>query len=120
MFPGLRIEALPPPPPLKIQRECIYTVLKRRTRKFNFRCYVLNIVKINISFYLSKVGSPGPIYRPSVPYSWIELANLLAFHATIVESSWPIYRSSVPIRQDFWANLSTHRSQRVNIEKLLL
>ena len=41
-------------------RVSVYTLfLKRRTRKFIFRSYVLNVIKINISFFLSNVGSPG-------------------------------------------------------------
>ena len=50
-------------------RVSVYTLfLKQRARKFNFCSYVLNLVKINISCCLSKVGSPG--------------ADLLAFYAT--------------------------------------
>ena len=41
-------------------RVSVYTqFLKWRTRKFNFRSYVLNLLLINISFCLSKVDSPG-------------------------------------------------------------
>ena len=47
--------------------------LKRRTRKFNFRSYVLNLVKINIRFHLSKIGNPG--------------ADLSTNHATIVNQA---------------------------------
>ena len=65
MFSGLRIEALSLS---TVQDKCIHPFLKRRTRKFNFRSYVLNLiktkivntdVKINISFFLSMVDSPG-------------------------------------------------------------
>ena len=52
MFPGLRIEA---PPLSTVQGKCIYIFLKQRTRKLNFRSYVLNLVKINVSFFRSKV-----------------------------------------------------------------
>ena len=47
MFPGLRIEA---PPPSTVKGKCRYTFLKRKTKKLNFRSYVLNVVKINKSF----------------------------------------------------------------------
>ena len=64
MFPGLRIVA---PPPSTVS---IYTLfLRRRTRKFNFRSYVPNLVEINISLCLSKVGSLG--------------ADVQAFRATL-------------------------------------
>ena len=72
-------------------RVSVYTLfLKWRTRKFNFRSYVLSLVKINISFCLSKVGSMGPIYRPYDLASTISSADLSALCATIVESSGPI------------------------------
>ena len=80
MFPGLRIEAP--------NRVSVYTLsLKRRTMKLNFRSYILNLVKINISFFLSKVGSPG--------------ADLSANHATLVKWSGLIYWPNLPIRQKF-------------------
>ena len=54
LFSGLRIEASFHPQ----YRVSVYTLfLKRRTSRFNFRSYVLNLVKINM-FFLSKVGSP--------------------------------------------------------------
>ena len=63
MFPGLRIEA---PPPIDTTGRCTYTLLKWRTSRFNFNSYVLNLVKINISYYLSRLVITGPIYRPSM------------------------------------------------------
>ena len=70
IFPGLRIEALP------------LSTVKRRTRKFNFHSYVLNLVQINRNVCLSKVGSPG--------------ADLLASRAEHVLLVWPTYRPTVP------------------------
>ena len=64
MFSGLRIEALPPS---TVQGKCIYTFLKWRTSRLNFRSYVLNLVKINISFFFQLLIIPGSIYRPPVP-----------------------------------------------------
>ena len=55
MFSGLRIEA-PPHPQYRVS---VYTLFKAETSRFNFCSYVLNLVKINISFFLSKAGSPG-------------------------------------------------------------
>ena len=52
VFPGLRIEAP------TLSTVSAYTFLKQRTRKLNFRSYLLNLVKINISYCLSKVDSP--------------------------------------------------------------
>ena len=104
MFPGQKIEA---PPLSTVQSKCIlYTFLKLRTSRFNFRSYVINLVMVNISCFLSKVGSPG--------------ADLSAFHATIVESSGLIYWPSVPIKQDLSAYLSAYRGQRVNRYDLLV
>ena len=97
MFSGLRIEALPPTQ----YRVSVYTlVLKRRTEKFNFR-YVVNLIKLNTSFWLSTIGSPG--------------ADLSALRALQALSVRPIWRPSVPIRQDFWVDLSAYRSQMVNL-----
>ena len=79
MFARLKIEV---PPLSTVQVKCIYTILKRRTRKFNFSFYVLNLIKINIRFCLSKVGSPE--------------ADISANSAKIVESSGPVYRPTVP------------------------
>ena len=56
---------------------------------------------------------PRPIYQPFVPHSQIERADLLAIRFTIIYSSESIYQLSVPVRQDFCADLSTYRSQRV-------
>ena len=74
-FPGLRIED---PTPSIVQGKSIYTFFKRRTRKYNFRSYVLNLVKINISFCLSKVGRHGTdlsisraYHAPSVWLIWL-------------------------------------------------
>ena len=78
MFPGLPIEA---PPQSTVQGKCIYTFFKQKTRKFNFRSYVLNLIKMNISFCLSKVGSPG--------------ADLSALRAQRALSAWPIYQPYV-------------------------
>ena len=88
VFPGLRIELRP-----YIQYRvvyiyiyiCIYIYtqfLKLRTRKFNFRSYLLNEVSINISFCLSKVGSPE--------------ADLSTISAKIVELSGLSYWPPVP------------------------
>ena len=55
----------------------VYTLLKWRTRKFNFRSYVLNLVKINIRFFLSKVGSPGPIYRPAMSSMYYQFSRFI-------------------------------------------
>ena len=106
MFPGLKIEA---PVSSTVQGKCIYTFLKWRSRKFNFRSYVLNLVKISITFCLSKVRSSGS------DFSRIERTYLSAFGVTIVKSSGPIYRPSIPIRQDFWVDLSVYRSPRVTV-----
>ena len=37
----------------------IYTYLKRRISRLNFRSYVLNLVKINISFFFQRLVDPG-------------------------------------------------------------
>ena len=66
MFSGLRIEA---PPPSAVQGKCIYTFLKRRTSRFNFRSCVLNLVssKDNKSFFFQRLVVPESIYCPPVP-----------------------------------------------------
>ena len=56
---GLRIAALSHSQYRVSVYTCIYTFLKRKISRFNFRSYVLNLVKINISFFLSKVESLG-------------------------------------------------------------
>ena len=62
MFLGLRIEA---PPLSTVQSKCIYTFFKAENQEIqfpsyvNFHSYVLNIVQININFFLSKGGSLG-------------------------------------------------------------
>ena len=98
MFPELSSEALPH---LQYWVSVYTQFLKQTTRKFNVHSYVLNLVQINISFIFQRLIVLGPIYRPSVPHNWIELADLLAIHATLVESSGPIYRPSLPSRQVF-------------------
>ena len=79
LFSRLRIEA---PPLSTVQGKCIYTFLKRRISRFNFRSYVLNLVNINIRFFLSKIGSPG--------------GDLSATHAQRALSVRLIYRPSMP------------------------
>ena len=111
MFPGLRIEG---PPLFTIQGNCINTFFKAANQEIQFLLLCTNLVKIHISFCLSKVGSPGPINRPSVPHGRIKRTGLSAFRATKVESSGPIYRPSMLIRQDFWADLSAYRRLMVN------
>ena len=84
MFPGLRIN-------IYLQyRESVYTqvlsvytqLLKWRTRKFNFQSYILNLVKINISFFFKGWQSQSRfISEPSMYYQigrFIERANLSA------------------------------------------
>ena len=60
MFSGLRIE-----PPFHPQyRVSIYTLLlKQRASRFNFRSYVLNLVKINKFFFFQRFVVQGPIYQ---------------------------------------------------------
>ena len=70
MFPGLKMKDLPIS---TAQGKCRYTIFKRRTRKFHFRSYVLNLVQINISR--------------------IERADLLAIPAIIPFFRW-IYHST--------------------------
>ena len=69
----------------------IYTFLKRRTSTFNFRAYILNLVKVNISFFPSKVDSPGTLF---IDHLWvvntISSAHLSAKRARTVNSSRPI------------------------------
>ena len=94
MFLGLRIELCPY---LQYWVSVYTQLLKRRTRKFNFRSFVLQpSIDINISFYLSKVGSPSqglfighpcqvdkfsrPIYRPTaakrlMSFCWLDNAQ---------------------------------------------
>ena len=55
-FPGWEMKLLPY---LQYRVSVSTLILKRGTRIFSFHSYVLYIVKINISFCLSKVGSPG-------------------------------------------------------------
>ena len=79
MFPGLRIEA---PLSSTVQgTQCIHIFLKQRSRKFNFRSYVLNLLKIKM-FLFSKVSSP-----------WADLSALRAQRALSVRS---IYQPYVP------------------------
>ena len=54
-FPWLRTEA---PLHLLYAVSVSTNLLKRGTRKLNFCSYVLNLVLKNISFHLSKIGSP--------------------------------------------------------------
>ena len=91
MFPELRFEVLP-----------LFTAqgksIKRRTRKFNFRSYVLNPVQINISFCLSNVGSPE--------------AKLSASRATLLNRAGrfighPCHNSRIK-----WADLLTIRAKQ--------
>ena len=110
MFSGLRIEA---PPLSTVQGKCIYTFLKRRTSKFNFCSYVLNIVKINIIFWFLKGYSWGRFIGQPCLACTISLANLSANRATIVELSGPIYWPNMPIRQKLLADLSPNCKQRV-------
>ena len=48
MFSGLWIEALPP---TTLHSKSINTFLNRRTSRFNFRSYVLNLAQINVKFF---------------------------------------------------------------------
>ena len=107
MFSGLRIEA---PLPSTIQGKCIYVFLKKRTSRFNFRSYILNLVKINISFFFQRLVVLGRIYRSPVPSKHYKFDRLSAKHARTVESSGAIYPSNVPIRQDFSMDFSANCS----------
>ena len=75
MFPGLRIEAP--------NRVSVYTLsLKRRTMKFNICSYILNLVKIIISFFSCKYWqSWGRFIGKPCHNSQIERADLLAMRA---------------------------------------
>ena len=73
MFPGLRIEALPIS---TVQGKCIYTFLKRRTRKFNFVLCTKPSKDKHKFLFFQKVGSP-----------WVNLSAIIAK----VKSSGPIY-----------------------------
>ena len=53
VFPSLRSSA-----PMYIQGKCIYTIFKAENQETEFPFDVLNLVWINISFHLSKVGGP--------------------------------------------------------------
>ena len=56
MISGLRNEA-PPPSIVKVS---VYTLfLQQRTNRFHFSSYVLNLVKINISFFFRRLVVPG-------------------------------------------------------------
>ena len=110
LFPRLRIEALLPS---TVQGKCIYTFLKLRTRKFNFRSYVLNPVKINISFCHSRgqfigllchiVESNGPIYRPSMPQSSNRAGRFIGHPCQLDKIFGPIYR---PTAAKWLSNIS--------------
>ena len=52
--------------PFTVQGKCMYIFLKRITRKFNFRSYVLNLVKINKFVFFQRLVVLGLIYRPAV------------------------------------------------------
>ena len=108
MFPRLRIEA---PPLCTVQGKCINTFLKQRTRKLNFHSFVLNLVKIKISFFLSIVGSHRLIYRSAIPSMYYQFGRFIgqACHNSQIERV-----DLSPIRQDFWADLSPNHSQRVS------
>ena len=75
---------------------------KWKTRKLNFRFYALNLVWINITFYLSNVGSPKVDFSSSRA-KIVELSGpiYLAMCCTIVKWSRPICRPSTPNRQFF-------------------
>ena len=57
MFRRLRIEAAPLS---TVQGKCIYKIFKAENQEIQFPFkYILNLVWMNISFYLSKVSCPG-------------------------------------------------------------
>ena len=101
-------------PYLKYRVSVYTTFLKRRTRKLNFQPYVLNLIQINTSFHLSKVGSPEAILS-AIRYQNALLVRpiLLAIRATMVKSCDPICQPSMPIRQVMWASLSANHSQTI-------
>ena len=74
MFHGLRIDA---PPISTVQSKCIYTFLKPKIRKFDFCSYVLNLVKINISFVFQRMLVPGPIYQPAMPIRYYQFGRFI-------------------------------------------
>ena len=67
--------------PFTVQGKCIYTFFKAENQEIQFRSYVLNLVKINISFFLSKVGSTGA----DLSACTISSVDLSTNRATIVE-----------------------------------
>ena len=94
-FPGWELKLFP----YLQYRVSVYTLSKAENQEIQFPLLYTKPIKDKHKFFLSKVGSSG--------------ADLSANRATIVESSGSNYRSTVPIRQDFWSDLPTNRSQMV-------
>ena len=109
IFPGLST------PPSTVQGKCINTIFKAENQEINFP---LLCTKPSIDKYFKKIFQrlvvPESIYRPVVPSMCYQFGGFIGQPFTIVEWRGPIYRPNVPIRQDFCADLSADRSQRVN------
>ena len=90
LFSGLRIEA---PIPSTVQGKWIYTflkqrtILKQRTSRFNFRSYVLNLVKINKFLFFQRLVVLRPIYWPLVPSEHYQIEQFIgqACHNSRIE-----------------------------------
>ena len=57
----------------------------RRTSRFYFRSYVLNLVKINISFFFQRLAVHGPIYWPPVSSEYYQFGR---FISQACQNSW--------------------------------
>ena len=62
---------------LQYKINVLYPFFKRRTRKFIFRSYVLNLVKINLSFFFQRLVVPGLIYRLAVPSMYYQFGRFI-------------------------------------------
>ena len=89
----------------------IHFFLKRRTSRFNFRSYVLNLIKITRFFFFQRLVDPGPIYRHPCLTSTISSADLSAKHDRTVNRVGRFIGQTY----NFWVNLSANRSQNVKI-----
>ena len=117
MFPGLRIEALPPS---TVRGKCIYTFFKAKNQEIQLPL-VCTKPSTDQNMFWSFKGRwsvvPGRFigltcsWCPSAHYQFYPFVGLTCHNSRIERAD---LAAPMPIRQDFLADLSAYHSQRVN------
>ena len=110
-FPGWELKLRPSLS--TVQGKYIYIFFKAENQEIQFPLLCTKTSKDKHKFFvLQRLAVTGQFIVQLCLACTISLADLAAKRATIIEWSGLIYRPNVPIRQDFWVDLSTYRSQK--------